>query len=174
MRWIEVINRQLKQIVVLITEMLRFEVHKKDMKVFEGEQHIQHNKGFLFQQALLVSQWVNRFHTQSVNEYFLESSNGVNDLNWTPPEVLAFQRYAEEKLQEVDLEVLTTRNATLAMNMKMRSKTVAQGAQSLAMTQTNMNVFNSPSKMGSGTASILNNKVHYPQEIAKKSTYDTI
>lgn len=37
MRWIEIINRQLKQIVVLITEMLRFEVHKKDIKVFEGE-----------------------------------------------------------------------------------------------------------------------------------------
>ena len=49
MRWIEIINRQLKQIVVLITEMLRFEVDKKQMKMFEGEQHIQHNKGFLFQ-----------------------------------------------------------------------------------------------------------------------------
>lgn len=47
MRWVEIINRQLKQIIVLITEMLRFEVHKKDMKIFEGEQHIQHNKGFL-------------------------------------------------------------------------------------------------------------------------------
>jgi len=38
MRWVEVLNRQLKQVVVLVTEMLRFEVEKKDM--FEGEQHI--------------------------------------------------------------------------------------------------------------------------------------
>ena len=40
MRWVEIINRQLKQIVVLVTEMLRFEVDKKDLKIFEGEQHI--------------------------------------------------------------------------------------------------------------------------------------
>jgi hypothetical protein len=139
MRWVEQINRQLKQIIVLVTEMLRFEVQKRDMKVFEGEQHIQHNKAFLFQQALLISQWVNKFHTQAVNEYFLESSNGVTDLNWTPPEVVAFQKYCEEKLQDVDMEVLVTRNAALAMNMKMRSKTVAQGSPSLAMTQTNFN-----------------------------------
>ena len=114
MRWIEIINRQLKQILVLITEMIRFSVHKKDLKVFEGDQHVQYSKGFLLQQALLISSWVNKFHTQSINEYFLETSNGVTDVNWTPPEVIAFQRYAEEKLQTVDLDVLIARNNALA------------------------------------------------------------
>lgn len=77
---------------VLITEMLRFEVHRKD----EGEQVLQHGRAFLLQQALLISQWINRAQASSVNEYFLESSHGVTELNWTPPEIQAFERFAEE------------------------------------------------------------------------------
>lgn len=171
MRWVEIINRQLKQIVVLVTEMLRFEVDKKDLKIFEGEQHIQHNRAFLFQQSLLISQWVNNFSTQQVNEYFLESSQGVSDLNWTPPEVLAFQRYAEEKLKDVDLEVLITRNAALAQNLKMRSKSLMQGGQqNLAMTVRAggfMTSKHSPRGTTKGVlkienpAIIINNKVTY-------------
>jgi hypothetical protein len=72
---------------------------------------------------------MNRLSTQQVNEYFLESSQGVSDLNWTPPEVIAFQRYAEEKLHDVDLEVLITRNAALAHNLKMRSKSLKAGGK---------------------------------------------
>lgn len=164
MRWVEVMNRQLKQLVVLVTEMLRFEV----AELFEGEQHVQHNRAFLFQQSLLVAQWVNRFSTQQVNEYFLESSQGLSDLNWTPPEVLAFQRYAEEKLRDVDLEVLVTRNAALAQNLKMRSKSLRGGGQlNLTATaragfhtaaQSPMAKAKSPSE---GPAVILNNKIQY-------------
>lgn len=122
MRWVEVINRQLKQMTVLITEMLRFEVQKDDSRLFEGEQHVKHSRAFLFQQALLLSQWVNKFQTQTLNEYFLESSHGVSEVNWTPPEIQAFQRYAEEQMKRLDLEVL--RNDALAGNMKLRSRTV--------------------------------------------------
>ena len=180
MRWIEIINRQLKQIVVLITEMLRFEVDKKQMNMFEGEQHIQHNKGFLFQQALMISQWINKFSTQQVNEYFLESSNGVTELNWTPPDVVAFQQYAEEKLRDVDMEVLITRNAALAQNLKMRSKSLLQGGNTNLATAARANGglhskqqsprggkpkggysrVLSPYEAAS-PAMILNNKIHY-------------
>lgn len=177
MRWVEIINRQLKQIVVLVTEMLRFEVDKKDLKMFEGEQHIQHNRAFLFQQSLLISQWINKFSTQQVNEYFLESSAGVTELNWTPPEVLAFQRYAEEKLKDVDLEVLITRNAALAQNLKMRSKSLMHGGQqNLAMTARGfMTTKHSPRAGKTGLrienpAMIMNNKVTYSNiEVTEQS-----
>jgi hypothetical protein len=78
---------------------------------------------------------VNRFHTQTVNDYFIESSLGITELNWTPPDIQAFQKYAEEQLSEVDLGVLMTRNQILVKNMKMRSKSVIQGAFTLAQTQ---------------------------------------
>lgn len=124
---------------VLITEMLRFEVHRKDAETFEGEQHIQHSRAFLLQQALLISHWINKFHTQSVNDYFIESSNGVTDLNWTPPEVIAFQKYAEDQLKDTSLleGVLSARKEHIMQNMKLRSKSVTtQNKASLAMTHT--------------------------------------
>ena len=83
-----------------------------------------------------MSQWINKFHTQTINEYFIESSNGVTELNWTPPEVQAFQKYADEKLKGIDLEILATRNPSIAMNMKLRSKSVVKDtATSFAKTQ---------------------------------------
>ena len=120
--------------------MMRFEVTKYEQKDFLGEQHIQYTRSFLLQQALLISQWVNKFHLQNVNEYFLESSSGATELNWTPPEIQAFEKYAEEQLNELDLESIMLRNQAIGKNIKMRSKSVLQGGNvNLAKTQ----VFNS-------------------------------
>jgi hypothetical protein len=47
MRRVETVNLQLKQVVVLVTEMLRFEVHRRDIKVFEGAQHVEYSRAFL-------------------------------------------------------------------------------------------------------------------------------
>jgi hypothetical protein len=41
---------------------------------------------------------VNQFHTQKAEGYFNEKfeSTPSEELNWTPPEILAFEKYAEE------------------------------------------------------------------------------
>lgn len=84
-------------------------------------------RSFLLQQALLISQWINKFHVQNVNEYFLETSTGASELNWTPPEIQAFEKFAEEQLNDLDLESIMIRNQAIAKNIKLRSKSVLQG-----------------------------------------------
>jgi hypothetical protein len=52
-------------------------------------------RGFLLQQGLLTLRWVTQFHTQKADGYFTDKFDG-DELNWTPPEILAFEKYAEE------------------------------------------------------------------------------
>ncbi len=40
LNWVEVLNRQVRQVVVLMTEILRFEVQKDDIKDYHGKQHV--------------------------------------------------------------------------------------------------------------------------------------
>ena len=54
------------------------------------------SKVFLFQQALLIGQWVNKFNVNKVDEYFEDANAKV------PTDILAFQRYAEASLSEVE------------------------------------------------------------------------
>lgn len=128
---------------------------------------------FLLQQALLIGQWVNKFHVQNVNEYFLESSvSGASELNWTPPEIQAFERYAEEQLNDMDLESLMIRNQAIAKNIKLRSKSVLQGGNvNLAKTQ----VFNSAQisprdNVTSPKASFVNNQIQYLKNMSQMNS----
>ena len=77
---------------------------------------------------MVTLQWVNRFHTQNANGYFTESfkEGAGEDLNWTPPEVLAFEKYAQEQMQQLEMSDIKGRNPVLAENLKLRSKSMIQ------------------------------------------------
>ena len=55
LKWIEIVHKQLKQTIVLLIEMLKFEMEKDTIKTNEGTNNIQTNKAFLLQQALIIS-----------------------------------------------------------------------------------------------------------------------
>ena len=108
-KWIDLVHKQLKQTLVLIIENLKFQVEGENGKTGllaagEGANMSQNGKVFLFQQALLIGQWVNKFNIKNVDEYFEDISSKI------PTEIVAFQKYTEQSLKEVDQMKLSPNN----------------------------------------------------------------
>lgn len=99
-KWIELMHDQLKQTIVLIIEILRSQVETEQVRSAlvpnEGLNHANNSKAFLFQQSLLIGQWINRFDIRKIDQYFEDAANKP------PVDVLAFQRYAENCLGEIE------------------------------------------------------------------------
>ncbi len=72
------------------------------------QNQIQNTKVFLFQQALVIGQWVNKFTMANADEYLGE---GLGDM--LPPEVAAFSKYTDQQLREVEAMRLSPTNEYL-------------------------------------------------------------
>jgi len=55
----------------------------------------------LFQQALLIGQWINKFNIANISDYLDDKSGQI------PVEVLAFQKFSDESLNDVNLMKLS-------------------------------------------------------------------
>ncbi|CDW89243.1 UNKNOWN [Stylonychia lemnae] len=142
LRWIDIIHKQLKQIAILITEIL-----KQDLAPSNTQTNLEHSKqntkAFLFQQALLISQWMSKFDSENINEYY--------DSQQMPSEVEAFEKYVQESLQNVDGLLLSPNNFNLNHNIKLKSKSVVSNK-------------NAPTNI-----MIVNNRINYGSERRAKS-----
>lgn len=120
-KWLDLLHKQLKQTLVLLIEILKQQLAPGEEPGVlaapgEGANQSQNSKVYLFQQALLIGQWINKFNVNNVEEYFRESSAQA------PPDVLAFQRFAEASLQEVDKMPLSPTNQFLNQNIRLKSR----------------------------------------------------
>eukprot|EP00347_Sterkiella_histriomuscorum_P005859 403355004 len=142
LRWIDVIHRQLKQLAILVTEFLKLDV---DVKSTQGNQEHQkqNTKAFLFQQALLISQWMNKFDAENINDYY-ENQQPSQELE-------AFQQYVAQSLQQVDELKLSPNNPYLNQSIKLKSKSVLSNKNP-----------NQPTSL-----LLVNNKVNYFQQRSK-------
>ncbi|CDW86627.1 UNKNOWN [Stylonychia lemnae] len=145
LRWIEIIHRQIKQISILITEILKFDIEQMQPNVAQIKDNgIKNGKVFLFHQALLVNQWMNKFDTSNINEYYEN-----DDTSKEPPNILAFQKFAQESLNDVENLQLSPFNDQINQNIRIKSKSVVNHQSQQG----------SPRTAGFGT--IINNKINF-------------
>eukprot|EP00347_Sterkiella_histriomuscorum_P010846 403374700 len=161
LRWIEIIHRQIKQISILITEILKFDIEQlQNGQIPTGQgkvadNQVKNGKSFLFNQALSMQQWMNKFDTANINEYY---EHGQNSLE--PTDIKAFQKYANESLQNVEQLAFSPFNDIMNQNIKVKTRKI--------LNQTSIQ--NSPRTTGLGT--IINNKINFNIMPATTSNHD--
>ena len=74
MRQIHILHKQLKQLVVLLTQKFRGSIESETQQ----SPHAKMNKKVnLLHQVLLIGNWINSFDSQSVNDAFDNSQNRI-------------------------------------------------------------------------------------------------
>lgn len=77
--------------------MLKYDIeigNNNNSSTQNGDHSKKNGKVFLLQQALVVSQWMNKFDPENINEYYEHGGNTT-----VPLDVIAFQKYADESMR---------------------------------------------------------------------------
>lgn len=82
-RKIEILHKQLKQVMVLLTQKLKMSV---DVQGSETRHSKQKKKVSIYHNAILVEQWITNFDTKNINDCFYDQMNIV------PTEIERFEK----------------------------------------------------------------------------------